>query len=68
MNAITFAGTLGHQPARQTGGFNLSRLLLTWWQRAQQRRQLAEMEDWQLRDLGISREMADAEAARPFWD
>jgi uncharacterized protein YjiS (DUF1127 family) len=68
MNAITIAGTFGRHPARGTDQFRLSRQLLAWWQRAQQRRQLAEMEDWQLRDLGISREMADAEAARAFWD
>lgn len=68
MNAITIAGVLSEHPAREAGGLSLPAQMLGWWQRAQQRRQLAEMEDWQLRDLGISREMADREAARPFWE
>jgi uncharacterized protein YjiS (DUF1127 family) len=68
MNAITIAGVLGDRPTRETSGISLPGQMLAWWQRAQQRRQLAEMETWQLRDLGISREMADREAARPFWD
>ena len=32
-----------------------------------QRRVLAELTDWQLRDLGISRAEADAEAGKWFW-
>ena len=34
----------------------------------QQRRQLAELSDHQLVDIGITREEAQAEAARPIWD
>jgi uncharacterized protein YjiS (DUF1127 family) len=45
-----------------------SRLLLaTWYRRARQRSQLAELGAQQLRDIGISREQAMAEAAKPFW-
>ncbi len=32
------------------------------------RRALADMSDHQLRDIGLDRETADAEANRPFWD
>ncbi len=38
-----------------------------WHQRARQRRQLAELSDRQLADIGISRAEACAEAQRPFW-
>ncbi len=34
----------------------------------QQRRQLATLSDNQLADIGITREQALIEAARPFWD
>ena len=33
-----------------------------------QRRRLAELSDHQLVDIGITREEAQAEAARPIWD
>lgn len=35
--------------------------------RLAERRELAQMADWQLRDLGITRAEADAEAAKWFW-
>ncbi|GEM_PF-3010405 len=35
---------------------------------ARQRYQLSNMDDAQLRDLGITREMAEKEAARSAWD
>ena len=38
-----------------------------WWQRARQRRQLAELSEGQLDDIGVTREQALAEAAKPFW-
>ena len=44
----------------------LSRVFL-WQMRASQRRQLAELSADQLRDIGISRAEALAEAAKPFW-
>lgn len=33
-----------------------------------QRRDLARLDDRALKDIGISREQADREARRPFWD
>lgn len=41
--------------------------LLRWRERARQRRQLLEMSDHMLRDIGITRADARAEAERPFW-
>ena len=42
-------------------------LLLLWQDRASQRAQLASLEDCYLADMGITREDALAEAAKPFW-
>ncbi len=50
---------------------HLARALCTlnrWHERARQRRQLARLDAHQLRDIGISREQALAEARRPFWE
>jgi uncharacterized protein YjiS (DUF1127 family) len=41
--------------------------LSLWSNRAQQRTQLAELSWEQLEDIGITRESARAEAAKPFW-
>jgi uncharacterized protein YjiS (DUF1127 family) len=42
-------------------------LLRTWWQRQRSRRELAQMDDRMLRDIGVSRSRALAEASKPFW-
>ena len=36
-------------------------------ERYRQRRQLLEMDDRQLKDIGITREQAEQEARKPFW-
>ncbi|SDI34846.1 DUF1127 domain-containing protein [Pseudomonas panipatensis] len=38
-----------------------------FWRRVRTRKQLLELSDEQLRDIGISREQARIEAMRPFW-
>ena len=38
-----------------------------WLARVQQRRMLARLDDRLLRDVGISRAQAEAEARKPFW-
>lgn len=38
-----------------------------FWRRVRTRRQLLELSDEQLRDIGISRQQARLEAMRPFW-
>jgi len=43
------------------------RRLAFWFDRACQRETLAELTDHQLRDIGLTRSQADAEAAKPFW-
>jgi uncharacterized protein YjiS (DUF1127 family) len=42
-------------------------VLVTWYHRARQRKALLELADWQLHDVGLTREQVRMEAARPFW-
>jgi uncharacterized protein YjiS (DUF1127 family) len=42
-------------------------LVQTWWRRAQQRHELAELSDAQLRDVGLTRYTVAREAAKSFW-
>lgn len=42
-------------------------MLLTLYQRARQRRALAELDDRLLADIGLSREQTEREARKPFW-
>lgn len=38
-----------------------------WIQRSRQRQALHDLDDRQLRDIGLSREAAMREASKPFW-
>ena len=40
---------------------------LTWFDRARQRRQLGELSDQMLRDIGLTRADVWAESSKPFW-
>jgi len=42
-------------------------ILLVWQERAETRLRLAELDDYRLRDVGISRADAEREAAKFFW-
>lgn len=42
-------------------------LLLEWQERAEQRRALARLDDYMLRDIGLTRADVAAEHAKPFW-
>jgi uncharacterized protein YjiS (DUF1127 family) len=52
---------LGHGAARVAEGG------LIWLERARQRRQLAQLSDYMLRDIGLTRADAWAESEKPFW-
>jgi uncharacterized protein YjiS (DUF1127 family) len=41
--------------------------LLDWQERGRQRRELVQLDDHMLHDIGITRAEAFAEAAKPFW-
>jgi uncharacterized protein YjiS (DUF1127 family) len=45
----------------------LADTVLSWQSRAEERYQLAELDDRALKDLGISRSEALAESRKPFW-
>ncbi|HSA82406.1 MAG TPA: DUF1127 domain-containing protein [Geminicoccaceae bacterium] len=40
---------------------------LTWAERARQRRQLAELNDYMLHDIGLTRADVAGETGKPFW-
>lgn len=41
--------------------------VLSWLERARQRRQLAELGDHMLKDIGLTRADVEAETSKPFW-
>ena len=47
-------------------GHGADRLLL-WAERARQRRQLAELDDYMLRDIGLTRTDVASEIRKAFW-
>ena len=57
----------GHEVFKRAGApVGLSRLGL-FWHRSRTRRVLLSMDDQQLRDIGLSRAMAQHEGCKPFW-
>lgn len=53
--------------ARLLRPVNLGGILIRFWQTAQQRRRLAELDPRLLRDIGIDPAAAQHEINRPFW-
>lgn len=53
--------------ARSLPGFRLPPIA-RWWRVRRERLQLLELNDYMLNDIGLTREQARHEAARPFWD
>lgn len=49
------------------GGTGILALIQTWSFRYASRRQLRHLDDHDLADIGITREQALNEAAKPFW-
>jgi len=54
-------------PRRNTALRNVLGLLRRWRERAYSRRQLCELDDHILRDIGLTRDEVLREAARRFW-
>jgi uncharacterized protein YjiS (DUF1127 family) len=48
--------------------FGLIGTIAVWNVRRRQRRALAELDEDLLNDVGLSREQARSEAAKPFWE
>jgi uncharacterized protein YjiS (DUF1127 family) len=67
--ACSAAGGAGDAVARVRAALSHGVLaLLRWQELAEQRRALATMDDYMLKDIGLSRADARREALRPFWD
>lgn len=49
------------------GAFRAAAAVSVWLDRSRQRRQLAQLSDHMLRDIGLTRVDAWAEAEKPFW-
>ena len=63
-------GAAPHGAVHPVGPHPLARvvdLLLTWSERARQRRELMQFDDHLLRDIGLTRTEATLEAEKPFW-
>jgi uncharacterized protein YjiS (DUF1127 family) len=52
-------------PSRRLARFIV--LLRTWIKRARQRHELADLNDAQLRDVGLNRNTIQREIEKPFW-
>lgn len=59
--AVGFGGTVRWVVTRAIG------LILTWQQRARERRHLASMDDHGLKDIGLTKVDVLREADKPFW-
>jgi uncharacterized protein YjiS (DUF1127 family) len=46
---------------------NMTTAMLAWQERARHRRELAELDDRTLADVGLTRADIDQQVARPFW-
>jgi uncharacterized protein YjiS (DUF1127 family) len=70
MATVSALEILGHGREATNFGPRLLRALLVvegWLDRHHQRQSLLELDDHMLRDIGISRNDAEAEAKKPFW-
>ena len=61
---LTYDTTCSASRSTSRRTFGPAQYLAVW----RQRRVLARLDDNVLKDIGISRAEAEAEAARPFWD
>jgi uncharacterized protein YjiS (DUF1127 family) len=65
------ASAFSRHDGAETGGPIWATRFLLWYfrcsERSRQRQALAELEDHFLKDIGVTRQQAIAEAAKPFW-
>jgi len=67
--------SLGHAPTSRAGRFRRAAkgfvTILAWWgncrSRARERRALAQLSDWGLRDIGLTRAEAEGESRKASW-
>ena len=63
----SLAGGLMVPSAPWTSAAVLAEAVLAWFERVRQRRQLGELSDHMLKDIGLSRADVESEIAKPFW-
>ena len=63
----TLAGAMIVPAAPGTSAAVLAEAVLAWFERVRQRRQLGELSDHMLKDIGLSRADVESEIAKPFW-
>lgn len=54
-------------PGLQAAAKRGASMLRLWRQRGRDRRQLMELSDYMLKDIGITRDERENEISRPFW-
>ncbi len=61
--------TLSYEMAMNTGAWPAHAVatVALWRQRYRQRQQLGRLDDWELEDIGITRDAAMRESRKPFW-
>jgi uncharacterized protein YjiS (DUF1127 family) len=72
---VVTSGTLSSsrrvaRPAERVAGDRLVQAyeqVLSWLERVHQRRQLAQLSDHMLKDIGLTRADVEAELSKPFW-
>ena len=67
LDVQTYTARHGILEQAKDGLVTLVETLLAWQNRANQRHQLAQLDDRALTDIGVSRAAAKAEADKPFW-
>jgi uncharacterized protein YjiS (DUF1127 family) len=63
-------GFVARRRTRSAGQRDIAATIGLWLARSRQRRHLGELAEWDdhlLKDIGVSREAALREAAKPFW-
>jgi uncharacterized protein YjiS (DUF1127 family) len=55
------------RPADRALASGVAELVLTWLERVRQRRQLGQLSDHMLKDIGLARADVEVEVAKPFW-
>jgi uncharacterized protein YjiS (DUF1127 family) len=71
---VVTSGTLASRPvarpAERIAGDRLVQTyeqVMSWLERVHQRRQLAQLSDHMLKDIGLTRVDVEAELSKPFW-
>ncbi len=63
----TLAGAMMARSTPWPSAAVLAEAVLAWFERVRQRRQLGELSEHMLKDIGLSRADVDSEIAKPFW-